>query len=102
VETAAGTLIQQRPAIYQEDPATAARQLVSGRYVLLAGNVVGVRLERYDRKRKLVIDPVIVYSTYMGGSASDRIDAVRLSSTGLLYVAGQTPPPTSRHSMRLQ
>ncbi len=90
VETAAGTLIQQRPAIYQEDPATAARQLVSGRYVLLAGNVVGVRLERYDRKRKLVIDPVIVYSTYMGGSASDRIDAVRLSSTGLLYVAGQT------------
>jgi len=90
VETAAGTLIQQRPAIYQEDPATAGRQVVAGRYVLLARNVVGVRLERYDRKRKLVIDPIIVYSTYMGGSASDRIDAVQLSSTGLLYIAGQT------------
>jgi hypothetical protein len=90
VETAAGTLIQQRPAIYQEDAATAARQVVAGRYVLLSGNQVGVRLERYDRKRKLVIDPVIVYSTYMGGSASDQINAVQLASTGLLYVAGQT------------
>jgi hypothetical protein len=90
VETAAGTLMQLRPAIYQEDPATSARQAVSGRYVLLAGNAVGVHLEGYDRKRKLVIDPIIVYSTYMGGSGSDQINAVQLASTGLLYIAGQT------------
>jgi len=90
VETAAGTLIQQRPAIYQEDPATAARHLVSGRYVLLAANTVGVRLDRYDRKRKLVIDPSILYSTYMGGTASDQITCVQLAPTGLLYVAGWT------------
>jgi hypothetical protein len=90
VETAAGTVIQQRPAIYQEDPATAGRQVVAGRYVLLARNLVGVRLGRYDRKRKLVIDPIIVYSTYMGGSGTDQINAVQLASTGLLYIAGQT------------
>jgi hypothetical protein len=90
VDTAAGTLIQQSPAIYQEDPATGARQTVSGRYVLLARNAVGVRLDRYDRKRKLVIDPIIVYSTYFGGTASDQINAVQLSSTGLLYIVGQT------------
>ncbi len=90
VETAAGTMIQQSPAIYQDDPASGARQAVSGRYVLLAGNTVGVRLDRYDRKRKLVIDPIIVYSTYLGGTGSEQINAVQLSSSGLLYVAGQT------------
>jgi hypothetical protein len=90
VETAAGTMIQQRPAIYQEDPATAERQLVTGRYVLLAGNTVGVRLERYDRKRKLVIDPVLVYSTYIGGSAADKVNLVQLAPNGLLYMIGQT------------
>jgi hypothetical protein len=90
VETAAGTMIQQRPAIYQEDPGTGARRLVDGRYVLLARNMVGVRVERYDRKRKLVIDPVFVYATYLGGSASDRISFVQLDSLGRLYIVGQT------------
>lgn len=90
VETAAGTMLQQRPVIYQEDPRTSARRLVNGRYVLLAGNLVGVHLERYDRKRKLVIDPTIVYSTYMGGSAADQVAAVQLTPKGLLYLTGQT------------
>ena len=90
IETAAGTMIQERPVIYQEDPVTAVRRPVAGRYVLLAGNVVAVRLERYDRKRKLVIDPVIVYSTYMGGSSADQINVVQLTPKGLLYIAGQT------------
>jgi len=90
VQTAAGELIQQCPAIYQEDPSTAGRRAVHGRYVLLAGNAVGVRVAGYDRKRTLVIDPVIVYSTYMGGSGTDQINAVQLAANGLLYIAGQT------------
>jgi hypothetical protein len=90
VETAAGTMIQQRPAIYQEDPATAARHLVAGRYALLAGNLVGIRLGGYDRKRKLVIDPVLVYATYIGGSAADKVNLVQLDTRGRLYIVGQT------------
>jgi hypothetical protein len=90
VETTAGTLVQQRPVLYQEDPRTAERHQVGGRYVLLAENVVGVRVDRYDRKRKLVIDPTLLYSTYMGGSAADQISVVKLTPKGLLYIAGQT------------
>ncbi len=88
--TPAGTVTQKRPVIYQQDPATGARRVVKGQYVLLAKGTVGLRIEGYDRKRTLVIDPVLVYSTYMGGSNTDRINAVKLDPNGLLYVVGQT------------
>ncbi len=89
-QTPGGPVTQKRPVIYQQDPTTGARREVSGRYVLLAKGVVGLRLNGYDRARTLVIDPVLVYSTYMGGSNTDRINAVRLDANGLLYVVGQT------------
>jgi hypothetical protein len=38
-----------------------------------------------------VIDPVLVYSTYLGGTAADQINAVQLDSHGRLYIVGQTP-----------
>jgi len=89
-QTAGGRVVQKRPVIYQQDAATGNRREISGRYVLLAKGVVGVRLEGYDRARTLVIDPVLVYSTYMGGSLTDKINAVRLDAQGLLYMVGQT------------
>ena len=89
-ESAGARMVQEKPAIYQEDGRTAARRQVEGRYVLLARNVVGIRLERYDRTQPLVIDPTLVYSTYMGGSGADQIVAAQLDSLGHLYVAGST------------
>jgi hypothetical protein len=89
-ESAGTRMLQEKPAIYQEDGRTAARRQVQGRYVLMARNVVGIRLERYDRTRPLVIDPTLVYSTFMGGSGADQITAARLDSLGHLYVAGST------------
>jgi len=88
VETTAGPMTQLRPVAYQEQGGI--RKAVGGRYVLLADNAVGFRLDRYDRKRRLVIDPSIVYSTYMGGSLSDQITAVSLFSDGRLFIVGQT------------
>jgi hypothetical protein len=96
-DSPAGRIVQKRPVIYQED-AQGARHEVSGRYVLQAKGTVGLKLDGYDRKRSLVIDPVLVYSTYMGGSRSDRINAVRLDSKGLLYVTGQTDTTGSANS----
>ncbi len=87
----AGTrMVQEKPVIYQEDGRTAARRQVQGRYVLMARNVVGIRLEQYDRTQPLVIDPVLVYSTFMGGSGADQITAAQLDPSGHLYVAGST------------
>ena len=85
-----GQVMQKRPAIYQQDAVTGVRRQVSGRYVLLSRNTVGLRLDAYDRARTLVIDPVLVYSTYMGGSNTDQINAARMDANGLLYLVGQS------------
>lgn len=84
VETAGGTAVQKKASIYQDG------RPVAGRYVMVARNVVALRLERYDRKRALVIDPVVVMATYMGGSKADQITAVALGPNGLLYITGST------------
>jgi hypothetical protein len=52
--------------------------------------VAAFRLGRYDHSRALVIDPFLVYSTYIGGSGNDNVTAVRLTPGGLLYVTGST------------
>jgi hypothetical protein len=77
-------MIQKRPVIYQENP----RREIAGRYILLGRNTVGVRVQKYDRSRQLVIDPVLSYLTYMGGTGTDRINAAKLHNN-LLYVTGQ-------------
>jgi hypothetical protein len=89
-ESADARMVQERPVIYQEDGRTAARRAVQGRYVLMARNVVGIRLDRYDPTQALVIDPTLVYSTYMGGSGADQIAAAQLDASGHLYLAGST------------
>src|SRR6185369_10124350 len=61
-------MIQKRPVLYQDGP----RREVAGHYVLLGRNTVGVRVGAYDRSRPLVIDPVLSYLSYMGGTGGDR------------------------------
>ena len=78
-------MIQKRPVIYQDNP----RREISGRYVMLGRNPVGVRVGDYDRSRELVIDPVLTYLTYMGGTGGDRINASKLVGNKL-YLTGQT------------
>ena len=84
VVTANGLVLQKKPVIYQQ-----GRQ-VSGRYKLLAANVVGIQVDRYDRSQPLVIDPAIVYSTLIGGTGTDVVTAMKIGANGLLYIAGWT------------
>jgi hypothetical protein len=64
--------------------------LVDGRFTLDAENRVRFALGPYDRSEPLVIDPVLVYSTYLGGSGHDQGYAIAVDSSGNAYVAGQT------------
>jgi hypothetical protein len=86
LEVSAGgtTVIEKRPTVRQGDVA------IAGGYVLLSRDVAAFRLGRYDRSRALVIDPLLVYSTYVGGNGNDNVTAVRLTPGGLLYVTGST------------
>ena len=52
--------------IYQE--VDGVRQIIAGNYVLRDDDRVGFDVGTYDPGRTLVIDPVLTYSTYLGGS----------------------------------
>jgi uncharacterized protein (TIGR03437 family) len=86
--TTAGEARQYRPVIYQE--VNGDRRTVDGRYVLLGQNEVGFEIGEYDAGRPLVIDPVLSYATYLGGSANDFTRAIRVDAAGAIYVAGNT------------
>jgi hypothetical protein len=51
---------------------------------------VGFKVAAYDRTRPLVIDPVLVYSTYLGGSNNDSGLGIAVDATGSCYVTGYT------------
>ncbi len=84
---AGGELRQPAPLIYQQG--TTGKTLVSGSYVL-HGKEVGFALGAYDRTRALVIDPVLIYSTYLGGSGFDQVNSIHVGPTGDAYVTGVT------------
>ena len=63
---------------------------VNGRYRLIGPRTVGFELDSYDRSRTLVIDPVISYCSYLGGSSLSSIMATALDSSANLYVTGWT------------
>ena len=81
-------LIQRAPVIYQETEGE--RRRVKGGYRLLRNHQIGFTLGPYDEAQPLVIDPVLVYSTYLGGSAADSGFSIAVDSAGNAYVTGET------------
>ena len=77
-----------KPVIYQET--ADGKKVVDGGYVLLADNQVGLKLAAYDTGRPLIIDPVLTYSTYLGGSGAELGRGVAVDSAKNVYVVGQT------------
>jgi hypothetical protein len=89
LETAAGNVVQQKPRIYQRIGATL--KLVAGGYWMAGKNEVGFRLGNYDRRAAVVIDPVLRYSTLLGGGSEiDLGNAIAVDSSNRAVVAGFT------------
>ena len=94
LHTPHGQLVQSRPLAYQD--IDGHRRIVDARY-RVSGKSVGFALGSYDRSKPLVIDPVLVWSTYLGGSIEDYAFALATDSSGNVYItgtAGSTDFPT--------
>jgi hypothetical protein len=88
LHTGTGDVVEHAPIVYQL--AGAARQPVSGRFVLGPNGTVGFAVGAYDPARPLYIDPVLSYSTYLGGSATEQGFGIAVDSSGDAYVTGTT------------
>jgi pimeloyl-ACP methyl ester carboxylesterase len=86
-----GEVIQHAPVIYQE--VDGKRVDVAGGYWIDRKGRVGCRVASWDRQRPLVIDPVLVYSTYLGGNDYDSGHAIAVDGSGNAYVTGHTLSP---------
>jgi hypothetical protein len=89
LKTRLGELVQKKPVAYQE--IEGERRPVDARYKLVATNQVAFELGKYDTRHPLVIDPVLLYSTYVGGTNNGTgSNAIALSRCGEAFIAGWT------------
>lgn len=83
-----GEFRQLRPHIYQM--VDGRKVEVAGSYRLFEKGRIGFQLARYDRKKPLVIDPILQYASYVGGNGVDEATTLNLDSSGNIYLAGRT------------
>jgi hypothetical protein len=86
--TAAGDLRQHAPVLYQETPK--GRVAVEGGFEPRGDRSVGFGFAAYDPSMPLVIDPVLAYSTYLGGSGGETPNEIVVDASGAAYVVGST------------
>jgi hypothetical protein len=85
-----GEIAFRKPVVYQEKDGR--REPVAGQFTLLAKNTVGFRLGEYDRSRKLVIDPVLGYSTYLNQDSFRSKVAVDSEGEAYIVASGSVGP----------
>jgi hypothetical protein len=88
LHTGAGAVRQRKPVMYQE--VDGVRKEIPGGYVLADKHQVRFRVAAYDTRQALVIDPILFYSTSLGGSGDDAGLRLAVDAAGNAYVTGST------------
>ena len=87
-----GELRLEAPRVYQK--VDGRDQTISARYVLRGANRAGFAVGPYDRTRELVIDPVLNFSSFFGGSGDELATSIAVDGAGFIYLTGSTDSPT--------
>jgi hypothetical protein len=88
IPTPLGVLRDQRPVSYQQ--IGGRRVPVASGFSLAGRHSFGLALGAYDHRYPLVIDPGLVYSTFLGGGNVDQGFGIAVDSSGAAYVTGRT------------
>jgi photosystem II stability/assembly factor-like uncharacterized protein len=91
LRTKLGDVSLHKPIVYQV--VNGQRIEIVSCYILRNQRQVGFKIGDYDKSRPLIIDPVLVYSTYLGGSGVDAgtdetANSVAVDATGNAYLTG--------------
>jgi hypothetical protein len=92
---AGGMVALQKPVVYQE--VNGQRREIAGNYEIANDHQIRFAVAGYDHTQPLTIDPVLNYSTYVGGAGEDLALGIALDAAGDAYIAGTTtsnPFPT--------
>lgn len=81
-------IYKKKPYVYQE--INGNKELIASNYVINKNNEVSFELGSYDISQPLIIDPMIGYSTYLGGTGSDFSNAIAIDNAGNAYIVGYT------------
>jgi len=76
------TFTNLRPRAFQDG------REIAGSFVSLADGVVGFAVVGRDASRALVIDPVVAFATYVGGTGDETPSDVAVDAAGNSYVTG--------------
>jgi hypothetical protein len=112
LRVAGGKVVMKKPAVFEgggcssnaQGPEEAAREgrdchlLAGGSFVIRPGDqgnsrAIGFSLPAYDNSQPVVIDPVVAFSTFVGGGVDDGATGVALDSAGNVYITGTTNSP---------
>jgi uncharacterized protein (TIGR03437 family) len=79
---------QRKPRIYQTN--ARGRIEIAGGYRMAARGEITFQIGDYDKAKPLIIDPVVTFSTYLGGTSVDIVNSLQVDAENNIYVAGTT------------
>ena len=88
VKTPVGELVEEKPYCYQKINGKEVE--IAIQYEVVEGGTYRFRVGEYDTGYDLVIDPEVVYSTYLGGAGDDFVAGIAVDSEGCAYITGET------------
>ncbi|MCI0387309.1 MAG: SBBP repeat-containing protein [Acidobacteria bacterium] len=91
LRTAGKALQMRKPVVYQEKDGV--KQEIAGSYALTGEREIAFEIAAYDTTRPLVIDPILVYSTFLGGAGQERGVEIVVNEHGNAFVTGFTTSP---------
>ena len=88
LHTEQGVIIQKAPRVYQKE--NSVKQTIESRYLLADNYEVSFQVADYDETRALIIDPVLTYASYLGGTDNEEGNDIAVDSNGNTYIIGNT------------